>query len=162
MAKGEGGGGHFDERRRAKAAPTGYADSPEVLSALIKPRSKPTVVIKKKKIIPSRVQVDSDPGDVPEAPTRMKVTRYNVGAGKPSIGTGLPKPSPVKSWPSVASGGKGDFGEAAYPIRSGALSAELRSQRKLTRPNTLKMIGGGGKSLLDWIKGRTTMKNLDT
>jgi hypothetical protein len=172
MAKGEGGGGNFDARRRA-AKPkvgTGYADSPEVLSALVKPRSKPTVVVKKKKVLaPSRVQTDSNSGEPAEVGTKMTTTRYNVG--KPSIGTGYPKPTQPRS---------ADWG------RPGFIEAELRSQRPLARQtsnssaksdrlaNEFSSIGnyspgpglyGQGLKLLDWVKrrkARTVMKDLDT
>jgi len=189
MAKGDGGGGHFDERRRAaaakpKAPATGYADSDEVLSAIVKPRAKPAVVVKKKKVLlPSKVKVDSNPGDVAEPPTRMTTTRYNVG--KPSISTGYPKPTQPRS---------ADWG------RPGFIEAELRSQRPLSPPeptvntarkrwredvgvpagrsakssrlgNEFPSLGNyspgpglysQGLKLLDWAKRRAAMKNLDT
>jgi len=75
MAKGDGGGGHFDERRRAaKAANSRRPDTPEVLAAITKPRAKPTVVIKKK----PRIRIESDGGDLPIPGTRIKTTRYNT------------------------------------------------------------------------------------
>jgi len=58
MAKGGGGEGHYDERRRALKPTTGFPDDPAVLQAISKPRAKPAaskppvVVIKKKKPMP--------------------------------------------------------------------------------------------------------------
>jgi hypothetical protein len=70
MAQGEGGGGHFDERRRAALAKkrAGRADSPEVIAAIQKPRSKPK---------PKRVAM-------PMAKPR-RLADINLGGPKPSL-----------------------------------------------------------------------------
>jgi hypothetical protein len=70
MAKGEGGGGHFDERRRAARKPTTeFADDPAILEAIVKPRAKPVVVKKKPK-----------PKMMPMAPPRKLEQVVNRGA----------------------------------------------------------------------------------
>jgi hypothetical protein len=134
-----------------------------VLKAIQKPRvtkKAPTVVVKKKKVIPSRVKVESNPGkSPPEAGTTMTTTNLNVGRLKPQ-NTGFVSPAREPrivpqdtGFVSPATGSKEDFGGLPespnivpqnygftnpadnYPgnLRQGALEAELRDQ-KVKRP----------------------------
>jgi hypothetical protein len=139
MAKGGGGEGHFDERRRATAAkpPLTYkADSPEVLAAIEKPRAKPVVVVKKK------------PKLLPMAPPRklaQAVPGLRMGAAQAEVRVGdLPR--------------KQDLG----PFDDQIVTSSLKSNRAPTVTSGNWRPGGSGRALLDWVKRRTTMKNLDT
>jgi hypothetical protein len=138
MAKGGGGEGHFDERRRAakpKAAATGYADSPEVLAALVKPRAKPTVVVKKKKVIAP-----------PPAKAATPAPALGADWGRPGfIEAELRSQRPLSR--------KRDRG----PFDDQIVTSSLKSSRVPTAT-----FGGSGRSLLDWVKNRTAMQKLDT
>lgn len=141
MAKGEGGGGHYDERRRAamaagaKPAPRGKADSPEVLAAIVKPRAKPKkTAIVTPRAKPSRVKVESNSGEykpLPE-PTSMKVTRMNIqkplrSGARAAEARMRPPVRLTDRYPTVNSAAKSNP-QSPFELRRGALIAENRQQ----------------------------------
>ena len=167
MAKGGGGEGHYDERRRALKPTTGFPDDPAVLQAISKPRAKPTVVVKKKKVIPipkerpgRGVQTDSNSGEPLETGTEMKTTRYNVGRLKPqNTGFASPAREPRIRPQNTGFANLPDFPAPARSAKSSRLGNEFPSLGNYSPGSGLY---GQGLKLLDWAKRRTTMKNLDT
>jgi len=177
MAKGGGGEGHYDERRRA-AKPkvvSGYADSPEVLAAVVKPRAKPDVVIKKKPILtPAKKPTKTVPGlRMGAAQAEVRVgnlpRKFDLGpfddqivtsASKEDRDTGGVSPASAitapRKYPSPTSAAKGNRGGGYTPQRD-----KDNAFPNFSNQNPGGGLYGKGKSLLDWVKRRGSRRMLD-
>jgi len=155
MAKGGGGEGHYDERRRA-AKPkevTGYADSPEVLAAVVKPRSKPTVVVKKKKPIlpPAKKLGQAIPG------LRMGAAQAEVRVGDLSRKRDLgPFDDQIVTSSLKRNRDDGDIVNTA--AKQDRDTGGFSPASITTAPWSP---GGSARSLLNWVKRRGARRMLD-
>ena len=169
MAKGGGGEGHYDERRRAGGLMDvfGTADAPaprkKAPAKKVVLKSKPKAAVVKPRPKPSRVQTDSNSGEEPGAGTKMTVTRYNTGRLKPqNTGFVSPSVSTLKpqnygfSGPGPSFGGPTPGGEPDLTQQdNNFMRPDLRPQNTgFVTPTPMERArdrAGGGRRLEDMI-----------